>query len=190
MRLVLVAPVLLLLAACGQAAPTTDTAVTSIDTPADTSMSMATATAMPLNNAQDYDSYDPPTAPSTDDYNQRAQQPGTRSCPELWAAAISDDVNSIQNILISGVSIDCLDDSHGGAPQTALMAAASGAAVDATHYLVDHGAQVNLQDSSGRTALGYAQDTQRQMSASGQLAEVVQRLNVIIAYLQGKGVTN
>lgn len=138
-----------------------------------------------FNGAENYDDYEPRTPEANEDYNRRASEPGVRICAELPAAAMADDVNGIQNILRSGVPIDCHDQDGGG--QTGLIAAAGAASVDATRYLIDHGADVNARDNSGMTALGRATYMRNQMASAGQLPNIVARFDAIIQVLQSHG---
>jgi uncharacterized protein len=72
------------------------------------------------------------------------------SSPEnaLWAAAFADDVNAIDLLVRHGASLDPVTED-----ETPLMSAIKWSRFAAADRLLRHGANVNFQDSRGRTAL-------------------------------------
>jgi ankyrin repeat protein len=108
-------------------------------------------------------------------------------CAELGAAAISNDVASIEDILIQGADIDCRDPLTGNG--TPLIKAAGGASFDATKVLIERGAAINLKDDQGHTALRVAQLKRDQMAKLATLPMIVDRLDKIITLLGTKGAT-
>ena len=88
----------------------------------------------------------------------RAQQ----EVPQWYQAAASGDVSRLALLLEAGQKIDEETDNGGGSPiagMTALMYASSQGRLPALQYLLDQGANPNLADRNGNTALHMVTDT-------------------------------
>jgi hypothetical protein len=72
-------------------------------------------------------------------------------CGALWGATITGDTGVMMELLDHGVDVNCL---HRG--ETALIAAARTGVVEAVGILLGHGADMNVTDEEGRTALVHA----------------------------------
>lgn len=100
---------------------------------------------------------------------------------ELWAAANIDDVKRIAEIVNAGISVNCR---HSLSAETALMAAASSGNVDSVKLLLTIGADPNIKDTKGKTALGMVRDREKAFSKLPDFAELVKRQRQVIAILE------
>jgi len=110
--------------------------------------------------------------------NLRAQ--GAGRCDELWAAAMDDNVTSISELVQAGVNVNCRD------PQTAetpLMAAATNGKVEAVKLLLSLGANANVKNAHGDTALDMARDHEKAFSQIPNLAGLAEHQRQVIALL-------
>ena len=103
-------------------------------------------------------------------------------CLELHAAAYSNEVNTIEDVLIQGADVNCRNKEDGNS--TPLMSAAGSGNLDATKALIEHGAAVDARDDHGQTALMRAQRTRDALAE--KLPMVAGRFDQVIAYLKTK----
>ena len=75
-----------------------------------------------------------------------------RQADELFFAVNTNDFNSVKKLAAKGVDVNARDE--GGS--TPLMRAAVNGNTDVAKLLLDHGADVNVQDRHGWSALHFA----------------------------------
>jgi hypothetical protein len=102
-------------------------------------------------------------------------------CDELVAAANIDDVKRITEIVNDGTGVNCRDSQTA---QTALMGAALNGHVDTVKLLLARGADPNIKDAQGKTALGMVWDREKAFSKLPNFAELVKRQRQVIAILE------
>ena len=104
-------------------------------------------------------------------------------CLEFQVDAMTNDFWKTAEFLDAGVDINCRDpvDSN----HTALMKAAGNGSVGTVTLLLSHGAQTNLRNDEGETALGEAQFMHKAASEGGEnLAYFRGRLETVIDMLK------
>jgi len=108
---------------------------------------------------------------------------GAGRCDELWSAALDDNTGSIRQIVSSGTAVNCRD------PQTAetpLMAAAMNGKVESVKLLLSLGADPNLKNAHGTTALDMARDREKAFTAVPSMAAVRGKLREVITALESR----
>jgi Ankyrin repeats (many copies) len=102
-------------------------------------------------------------------------------CDELWAAAMADDVKRMAELINEGVNVNCRDPVTA---ETPLMAAATNGFVDTVRFLLTVGADPNMKNAQGETALELAQAREAPFSKLPNFAELAKRLRQVIAVLE------
>ena len=103
------------------------------------------------------------------------------SCDELVVAAQSGDLERMRQFINAGVSKDCR---HSQTGETPLMWAAVNGKVEAVKLLLDLGADPNLRDAQGSTALSQVAAREAAFSKLPNFAELAARQRQVIALLQ------
>jgi hypothetical protein len=106
---------------------------------------------------------------------------GADRCDELVAAASADDVKQIKEIVKEGTGVNCRDSQTA---ETALMAAAKSGRVGAVKLLLASGADPNIKNTRGKTALGIVQNFEKAFSKEPDFAELVKNQRQVIAILE------
>ncbi len=105
---------------------------------------------------------------------------GAASCDELVVAAQDGNVPRMRQLIDGGVSKDCR---HSQTAETPLMWAAVNGKVDAVRLLLDLGADPNVRDSHGSTALDQVTAREAAFAKVPNFAELAARQRQVIALL-------
>ena len=91
------------------------------------------------------------------------------SRPIHMAAGFNNNARALSTLLAAGADVNKANNLG----STPLHWAAGSEALPQSRLLIDSGAQINVRDKQGRTALDVAQDPPRDVSATVQKAEIV-----------------
>jgi ankyrin repeat protein len=111
-------------------------------------------------------------------YEQAQADPGTRAraaCQSFFSGVGAASLDTARSFLAAGLD---LNNCRGPAGRTPLMVASAGY-LETVRLFVERGANVNLKDANGNTAMAYAQQYARQFNPGtlgGDEAEAIMRV--------------